>query len=57
MKEIINKILDEVDPDIRDVMLRIEECNGKREYRNWELLHDPANAILNWQSLRDRNRV
>lgn len=51
MKMIIDKILKEVDPDIRELMLM--EHNG---YAHWQLLVDPCNTILNWQFMRDRKK-
>lgn len=57
MKEIIEKLLQEVDEDIRVLMLKESE-QGKYPssfYKNYELLADPANTILLWQAMRDRH--
>lgn len=70
-QETIEKILNEVDADIREQMLKIEprttvylnnDMTGKRQettynYRAYELLQDPANTILGWQALRDRKNA
>lgn len=47
--DIFNKILDEVDPDIKETMLATD---GK--YKAFEMLADPANTVLAWQAMRDR---
>lgn len=52
-QETIEKILNEVDTDIREQMLKIEPNN----YKAYELLQDPANTILGWQALRDRKNA
>lgn len=57
MKALIEKLLSEVDEDIKDAMSQIEPHNQKFGYRNWEVLRDPANTILNWQLLRDRRKT
>lgn len=68
MKEIIEKLLEEVDSDIRELMLaesetirmlppttyKITISTLGEYYKRWELLKDPANTILNWQAMRDR---
>ena len=53
-KEIIEKILSEVDPDIRELMLK-EEVRQQAVYKGYDMLPDPANTILQWQSLRNKN--
>lgn len=50
MDTVIEKLLDEVDPDIKEAML----TKGFNGFSNWELLVDPTNTILLWQELRDR---
>ena len=45
----LEKILSEVDPDIRETML---SSDGR--YKAYEMLPDPANTILAWQAMRDR---
>ena len=50
MKELINKLLEEVDIDIKSAM--IEE--NERGEKAWEWLQNPALTILEWQKLRDR---
>jgi hypothetical protein len=50
-REIIEKILDEVDVDIKNAMMKWDE---KESFPAWCMLVDPANAILQWQALRDR---
>lgn len=49
--EIIEKILSEVDPDIRDILLKTETRQNV-VYKGYELLDNPANTILNWQLMR-----
>lgn len=55
-QEIIEKILQEVDPDIRELMLKESKACGEKDrlYKGYELLSDAGNVILNWQALRDR---
>lgn len=64
---IIEKILEEVDADIREQMLAdsgqtvltygIEgDTTPKRYYKMYELLHSPIQDILGWQALRDRKK-
>lgn len=51
----IVKLLDEVDEDIKnELLLREGRLN---EFEKWELLPDPANTILNWQSMRDHKKI
>ena len=63
MKDVIEKLLNEVDPDIKDFMMTEQPVdrslypNATRGYYAYELLTDPFNAILRWQEMRDRNRV
>lgn len=54
MKEVISKLLREVDPDIRECMLIWDE---KDQNYNWEFFTDPGNFILNWQAMRDREKL
>ncbi|MBL0320511.1 MAG: hypothetical protein IPP74_14645 [Alphaproteobacteria bacterium] len=54
MKDIIEKLLEEVDADIKELMLSVDENIGGQDYFKWQLLSDPINAIINWQALRDR---
>ena len=49
-KDIIEKILSEVDPDIREAMLKTDG-----QYKAYDMLPDPANAIINWQLMRNKN--
>ncbi len=53
MKELIEKLLEEVDPDIREIMLRV----SNEGYEYWTTLKDAPNTILQWQSLRDRRNA
>lgn len=63
-KEIHEKLLDEVDEDIRDIMTKPEttyydfpECKKiANVYQGFELIDNPAETILLWQSLRDRKK-
>ena len=56
MQKIIETLLEEVDPDIKAMMLKVEEYRNKSGYKNWELLTDPTGTILRWQEMRDRKR-
>jgi hypothetical protein len=49
-QDIIEKILQEVDEDIKTAMLK---SDGK--YKAYEMIPDPANAIINWQIMRNKN--
>ena len=53
LRDVITKILSEVDHDIGDVMLQHPE-GVDSEYEHWQLLQDPVQTILKWQELRDR---
>jgi len=48
--EIVEKLLQEVDEDIRELMLK---PNRNTEYKGYHLLPDPTNTILSWQYMRD----
>ena len=59
MKDIINKLLTEVDSDIADTMLRETKdvfMDKETIYKGYQLLPDPTNTILMWQELRDRRK-
>lgn len=49
--ELIEKILNEVDEDIKEAMLKKDGRN-----RAFEMIPDPANTILAWQNMRDRKK-
>ena len=51
-QEIIEKILDEVDPDIKEIMLRTETIQ-QVPCKGYDLIPDASNTILSWQLLRD----
>lgn len=53
-KDMVEKLLEEVDPDISELMLS-QEREGCEE-KNWQMLADPVQTILRWQELRDRKR-
>lgn len=53
LRKIIERLLKEVDPDIREAMLEKEERYGTPA---WASLHDPTGTILAWQALRDRKK-
>mgnify|MGYP001602315981 CR=1 FL=1 len=50
MKELIEKLLEEVDADIKLAMVKENERGEKA----WEWLQNPILTILEWQKLRDR---
>jgi len=52
LEYLVNKILEEVDADIKDAMTHAD-LNG---YKMWELCQNPTLTILEWQKLRDRKR-
>ena len=54
-KVIIEKLLDEVDSDIKEVMLK--ETEGSYPSKAYELFSDAPNFIIRWQELRDRQNV
>jgi hypothetical protein len=57
--EIIEKILEEVDVDIRESMLKDSKQQKLHSFKNYKVYHllpDPANTILGWQALRDRKK-
>lgn len=49
--EIMDKILAEVDNDIREAFMK-SDGHGPA----YGFMHDPANVALAWQSMRDRKR-
>lgn len=49
--ELIEKILSEVDEDIRESMLKKDGRN-----KAYEMIPDPANTILAWQNMRDKKK-
>lgn len=51
-RNLIMKILDEVDADIKVEMLMTGEWGDEA----WTLLPNPAQTILEWQALRDRKK-
>lgn len=56
MEEIIEKLLEEVDADIKAILLedsKHPKGNGKGQYKNYELLENPPYVILEWQKLRN----
>ena len=56
MNKIIEKLLEEVDPDIKEIMLcdsNVYSANGVW-YKYWELVGSPLLIVLEWQALRDR---
>lgn len=57
MKDLVEKLLEEVDSDIKDAMLArgfYTVADGLVE--NWQALKDPFCSILNWQSMRRINQ-
>lgn len=66
-QKIIERILEDTDLEIREIMLEDTEqvvpiyhiegdTTPRRNYKAYELLPDPTNTILGWQSLRDRKK-
>lgn len=70
MRDVLELLLKDVDPDIRDVMLKDatlepDSFGGMtiqldtpmtRQPKNWEVLPDPFFLIINWQKMRHENR-
>ena len=65
MKELLEKILEEVDPEIKEFMLSDSNVpilpssiTGVVEgyVKRWEFLTSPVMEILMWQELRDRRK-
>lgn len=71
MRDVVEAILRDVDPDIKEVMEReaaeqpmlgtMTISSGgtiaeARPLKNWELLPDPLFLIINWQRMRHENR-
>lgn len=61
--QIIEKLLEEIDPDIRAVMLSTSKPDpgakmgdGEQGYPNWHTLHHPVLDIIAWQKFRDGRR-
>lgn len=57
-QEIIEKLLEEVDSDIKEIMMKKEPIGGSEEYfyKGYQLLPDPANTILGWQAIRGKKK-
>lgn len=64
MEPLILKLLEEVDDDIKEIMLeetddklqwKKEDIGEMRFSKRWELLSSPLMEILAWQAMRDRN--
>jgi hypothetical protein len=49
MNDLIEKLLNEVDPDIKEEMMK-ESSSGDKV---WEWLQNPALTIIEWQRLRN----
>ncbi len=65
MREIVEALLQDVDPDIKALMLK-ETDDGEvwsaatsktMRPKNWETLPDPLFFIIQWQELRNENRL
>jgi hypothetical protein len=50
MKPLIEKVLQDVDPDIAEAMRQKDEGHGG--YEAWEYLRNPVDTIINWQRMR-----
>jgi hypothetical protein len=48
---IIEKLLNEVDDDIKEIFLKEEYV-----YKGYQLIDNPCLVILQWQGLRDKNK-
>lgn len=63
MKELVLKLLEEVDSDIKEAMLQETPAilkgihvGTRDQYYNFELIANPMQTILAWQSLRDSKK-
>ena len=64
MREVMEALLRDVDPDIREVMMKKATVDTKgvtlseysQEFANWELFPDPAGFVIDWQRLRYENK-
>lgn len=65
MREIVEKLLEDVDPDIRDLMMgehvpdpgqMTVSTYGMGPCRRWQLIPDPLFFIIQWQELRNENK-
>lgn len=54
-EDILKKILDEVDGDIRDILLKKEKSKHD-SYHGYDLLNDPMLTIIEWQRLRNDSK-
>lgn len=61
MNEALKQILDEVDPDIRDLMTEtsgeVKDRDAGVYWRNYQLMYDPELVALKWQEMRDRKHT
>lgn len=58
LREIILKVLEEVDEDIKEYMLDVCDHDSwvGKDYERWEYSYSPVLEILEWQKLRDRKK-
>lgn len=59
LKDIIEKLLNEVDPDIREAMLADSKnptYSGGRMYKMWEMIESPMAVITQWQLMREMKK-
>ena len=56
MKKLILKLLEEVDPDIKEAMLSKADCKYEPNYLVWELMPSAALTAIEWQRMRNEQR-
>lgn len=59
LKEMIEKLLGEVDADIREAMMTDSNNPthvGGRMYKMWELVESPMLVIIQWQLMREMKK-
>ena len=59
LKKTIEKLLEEVDEDIKETMLTKEfdnESTYKESYYAWELTSSPILTIIEWQRMRNEKK-
>ena len=54
MKDLVYKLLDEVDVDIKDAFIKQSDIE---HYEMWEITQNPILSIIEWQRMRDFKNI
>lgn len=56
MKPLIEKLLEEVDADIKEIILSPLDGDSTNSMKIWQALVNPVQVILDWQKYRDSKK-